>query len=373
MGSFKNFFSGFGASDLMNLAGGLFGAVGNIISTDMTNKNNAKLQEQANAAQAAESEKAYNRSKATNQVALMQQAGMSRAGALNALNGGGSYTPAPVNASQEQAPQVDMSFLSSIASNVAQTQRFEKELGLEKQKFEFEKKKQEFAEKMEQERNERENAANAREEYEKSLKMLTIDMQNKAVSIERLVNPTEFDSPAAYRAALYEKCDDEQKKCFDNANFVATLNLHHAAEVAAKNTAANTRSVLSSTKIAERAAVLDNMLKKSTLYRQELENDLLENKFSRDDEIWKFTQQEMAHKVQMWVYELSKAKSDSEISKVRSDIESALKDSNIDLQKLRNELESFKTRNSQEVFETNDFIGALWFLSNQIGLPIKLS
>lgn len=240
MGSFKEFFSGFGASDLMNLAGGLFGAVGNIISTDMTNKNNAKLQEQANAAQVAESEKVYNRSKATNQVALMQQAGMSRAGALNALNGGGSYTPAPVNASQEQAPQVDMSFLSSIASNVAQTQRFEKELGLEKQKLEFEKQKQKFAEKMEQERNERENAANAREEYEKSLKMLTIDMQNKAVSIERLVNPTEFDSPAAYRAALYEKCDDEQKKCFDNANFVETLNLHHAAEVAAKNTAANT-------------------------------------------------------------------------------------------------------------------------------------
>ena len=50
----------------------------------------------ANLMQKEENELAYKRSSASNQVNLMRAAGMSRAGAINALNGGGSYTPAPV-------------------------------------------------------------------------------------------------------------------------------------------------------------------------------------------------------------------------------------------------------------------------------------
>ena len=55
-----------------------------------TNAANREMVDAQNKAAAAESEKAYNRSKAANQVGLMQSAGMSRAGAINAINGGGS-------------------------------------------------------------------------------------------------------------------------------------------------------------------------------------------------------------------------------------------------------------------------------------------
>lgn len=87
------------------------GIIGNVANVQQTRNNNAlqeRLVREANAASAVESQKAYERSKATNQAGLMQQAGMSKAGALNAINGGGSYTPAPVQSAQTQAPQIDL-------------------------------------------------------------------------------------------------------------------------------------------------------------------------------------------------------------------------------------------------------------------------
>lgn len=154
MAGIKDFFKGFGFGDALDSVGNLVGAIGNMVSskknretneklTRETNANNRAMQESANATnmqiadnanalQREESEKAYERSKAGNQVNLMTQAGMSRAGAINALNGGGSYTPAPVNtaqveASKDEAPQgnpTDFSGLigafSSLASNQAQ-------------------------------------------------------------------------------------------------------------------------------------------------------------------------------------------------------------------------------------------------------------
>ncbi|MBR5854409.1 MAG: hypothetical protein IKY87_01855 [Paludibacteraceae bacterium] len=87
----------------------MFDSVANIVSTILTNKHNERMVDKQNAHATAESDKAYERSKATNQVGLMEQAGMSKAGALNAINGGGSYTPAPINTAQSQAPQVDVS------------------------------------------------------------------------------------------------------------------------------------------------------------------------------------------------------------------------------------------------------------------------
>lgn len=84
-----------------------------------TNAANRQMVQEQNRAAAAESEKAYQRSKPITQVSNMMQAGMSRAGAINALNGGGSYTPAPVNVSQDSAPQMQTTDLSALA-NVGQ-------------------------------------------------------------------------------------------------------------------------------------------------------------------------------------------------------------------------------------------------------------
>lgn len=104
----KNILGGFNLGSIGNLASSIFSSVANVRMQRETNATNMQIAREQNAAAAAESEKAYERSKATNQVRLMQDAGMSKAGALNAINGGGSYQPAPVNAGQAQAPQIDL-------------------------------------------------------------------------------------------------------------------------------------------------------------------------------------------------------------------------------------------------------------------------
>ena len=86
----------------------IFGNVANVLGTILTNKSNERIAAEQNAMQQAESEKAYQRSKATTQVQNLQDAGMSKAGALSTLNGGGSYTPAPITSSTAQAPQIDL-------------------------------------------------------------------------------------------------------------------------------------------------------------------------------------------------------------------------------------------------------------------------
>ena len=109
------------------IVGSGIAAGASIINTRQVNENNLKIARETNQANremvdaqnkaaAAESEKAYQRSKAANQVGLMQSAGMSRAGAINTLNGGGSYTPAPVNTSQDSAPQMQTADLSALAN-----------------------------------------------------------------------------------------------------------------------------------------------------------------------------------------------------------------------------------------------------------------
>lgn len=134
----KKFFSGIGFGDLLNGIGSIIGNVINTKNVEKTNATNMQIAQEANAAQSAESEKAYERSKAGNQVNLMMQAGMSRAGAINALNGGGSYTPAPVNTAQAEAPQVDTSFLQSIASNALQAKVAEDSLRQQHEQFKAE-------------------------------------------------------------------------------------------------------------------------------------------------------------------------------------------------------------------------------------------
>lgn len=93
-------------------------------------KNRAMVQQQ-NALNIAQAERAYRRSTAGHQVGLMMQAGMSRAGAINAINGGGHYTPAPINAAQGEAPQaeynpVDMSNAIQAATAISAQKSAEK-------------------------------------------------------------------------------------------------------------------------------------------------------------------------------------------------------------------------------------------------------
>lgn len=141
------------------IIGAIGSILGNVINTQQVNKANQQLTAQTNAANVAmvreqnraaalEAEKAYQRSLPTNQVANMMSAGMSRAGALNAINGGGSYTPAPVNVAQNEAPQmqgVDFSALANvgmaISAQKSQERMHAKDIALERDKFEYEKKR----------------------------------------------------------------------------------------------------------------------------------------------------------------------------------------------------------------------------------------
>lgn len=112
---------------MYSLLGSGISAIANSVNTAQTNKYNLQIARETNAAnremvemqnKAAkeEAELAYQRSKSTTQVQNMQAAGMSRAGAINALNGGGSYTPAPVNVSQDQAAKMETADLSALAN-----------------------------------------------------------------------------------------------------------------------------------------------------------------------------------------------------------------------------------------------------------------
>lgn len=109
--------------DLLGLGAGIFGGVNNAQLQRETNETNMAIAKMTNAAQAREHEKAYERSKATNQVNLLQQAGMSKAGALQTLNGGGSYQPAPMQSSQAQAPQLDLSAVTNGLLQIGENAR----------------------------------------------------------------------------------------------------------------------------------------------------------------------------------------------------------------------------------------------------------
>lgn len=282
MAGIKDFFSGFGFGDALDSLGNLVGAIGNIVSskknrevneklTRETNENNRKMQESANATnlqiadnanalQREESEKAYERSKAGNQVNLMTQAGMSRAGAINALNGGGSYTPAPVNtaqvgASKDEVPQgnpTDFSGLinafASLSANQAQYRNTKAQIKAQAEAQEREIQAQRDAQEREiRWQREKWSAENARAEYEQTLKKLSVDARNAASAIESFANPADYDTPAAYRKALYLKADPNQRKYFDNADFTNALDLYHAANASAKSVAASTEGTKATT------------------------------------------------------------------------------------------------------------------------------
>ena len=135
-----------GFGDIASIIGGIT----NYRQQERANETNLQMVRMQNQAAAQESEKAYQRSRASSQVADMMSAGMSKAGALNAINGGGSYQPAPVNAGQVQAPQLDTSTIVNALQAGAQLKeqkrqfdlqhaenkrQFNENLNLEKSKF----------------------------------------------------------------------------------------------------------------------------------------------------------------------------------------------------------------------------------------------
>lgn len=99
----------------------------------------------------------------------------------------------------------------------------------------------------------------ARTEHDHNLAMLDRDMRNAASSLEKLADPAQYDTPSAYRAALYDKATPEQRRFFDNSEFTNVLDLYHAANASAKNTAANTEHTKTDTeRLNESIKILKN-------------------------------------------------------------------------------------------------------------------
>lgn len=215
--------------------------------TEKTNETNLQIAQEANAAQAAENEKAYERSKAGNQVGLLMQAGMSRAGAINSLNNGGSYTPAPINTAQMQAPQNDysgvqqaLSGLNGIMSNTGQFASMQKQIAMQEQKN-----------KADIEYVNAQTAATesqtAQTNYSFAMQQLTDDMRKQAASISQRVSASDYDTPESYISALKSKCSSTEQKLFDSPQFVQALNATHQLNQTATSTAAGIRNTDAST------------------------------------------------------------------------------------------------------------------------------
>lgn len=93
----------------LDFGGTIAGVGANILSTILTNRKNEQLAKMQNSFQKQENELAYQRAKPQNQVSQLMQAGMSKAGSLNAINGGATYQPVPITSATAQAPQIDLS------------------------------------------------------------------------------------------------------------------------------------------------------------------------------------------------------------------------------------------------------------------------
>lgn len=80
--------------------------LGNLLGSMATGSANYSIAEMNNAANKEQAELAYERSKPVTQVFNMMQAGMSKPAALNALTGGGTYTPPALSTPQFQTPDL---------------------------------------------------------------------------------------------------------------------------------------------------------------------------------------------------------------------------------------------------------------------------
>ncbi len=380
---------------LISAIGAVLGAtissVTNGVSTKQTNEANKQIAQEANAAQAAESEKAYRRSMPINQVANLRNAGMSHAGALNVLSGGGSYTPAPVNTAQMQSFSMDnplagaSDIIAGIGTNTAQMKQnkaqFDEQMRVQEEQFN--------ASHSEQQRvNDasiaKSNAETAQINYQTSMSKLQ-NNEDEYIAYGRLsarLNPADYDTAYSYISALKDGDDGEYinhpnvREQLENQWYLANSGKLTTSQTG--KTIEDTKSVKSARDIAERMSVLDDMLKRSQLTTQELQNDLLEKEFDRSDEIWKFTSKEMQHKTEMWTHELSKlkaeadeAKANARLAEIQKEIQNEMKASNINVAKLRNELESMNLQfhiGSRNDSVTGLFYNTLWYITDGLGI-----
>lgn len=125
-------------SFLSNFIGGLFGLGGSLF--DYFGQKRAidqqiALQREINQSNVEQAQLAYRRSLPTVQVSNMQDAGMSKAGALSALSGGGSYVAPTLGAPSVQTPRFDtspivnlMREIGEIPANVEQRNLLKKQI-----------------------------------------------------------------------------------------------------------------------------------------------------------------------------------------------------------------------------------------------------
>ena len=321
---------------LSKLLGSIGGIVGSFVNARNAKKNNAlqmQLTQQANAMQVAESEKEYERSKAGNQVGLMMQAGMSRAGAINALNGGGSYTPASINTSQVQAPHLDTSVFQSIMSNAQQAENVDKQIQAQ---MEMQERELDFQREKWNQENNRANAAAAREKYNHDLSKLDRKKQDAAAAITSMADPADYDTPAAYRKALYLKASPVQRKYFNDSVFCNAIDLYHAANAAAKNTAArtsnveaSTASVISATEIAKATSILQ-------AEKHSKEMALLQQQFDHNSTMYKLLESKTQDEISAIAKRLQYDSSEHALKMARAELELCF---GIPLEQARDELE----------------------------------
>lgn len=100
-------------SALSGIGLGIGQNITNTKNVESTNATNLQSVQETNQSNVEQSELAYRRSLPTAQVRNLMAAGMSRAGALSMLTGGGSYTAPVLQSASADAPQVDYSPIAS--------------------------------------------------------------------------------------------------------------------------------------------------------------------------------------------------------------------------------------------------------------------
>jgi len=239
---------------IAGIAGSIGTSIANKKSVDSTNDTNMQIAQDANAAQAAESAKAYERSKASNQVNLMMQAGMSRAGAINALNGGGSYTPAPVNTAQMQAPQYDDSGVQSSLSGLMGAFTNSRQMKQAQEQFEksYQQQEQVNSASIAKTNAETDVAKAQAAALERDNIMANIkNNPEKSAALGRLsslVDATQYDSAFAYRQAVAEKAGKDDSWLNDK-DIIDALNLDWNTANQGKNVSASTENIRAATKL----------------------------------------------------------------------------------------------------------------------------
>lgn len=306
----------------LDFGGSVLSSVANVISTVLTNKSNQRIAAAQNAMQVAENEKAYQRSKASSQVNLMRDAGMSKAGALNAINGGGSYQPAPITSTPNQAPQID---LTSAFDGLIQIGENAKQRKLQEESLD----KQIVAAKEQQQAQFDENAKQREHDLE---------MQSR--------EHTNTNRNADNRLAF-----DKEQFEFNKPKIQAEIN-----------------QIKENTKVLKEVAKghnLDNI-------RKEFENMRLPTLAKLADiSAW----QDIEYCAMKLAHENAEHMNKQERESLELEFLRATMDSGINLQNLQNELQSYLSASELNLYKTpllGDFVGALSFVMNNLAPKFAL-